>query len=582
VQAVADEPGHRLALLGGAVDKQLVVQAQHDPAAEGTAPGADRDRPHLEQLGRRALDHRVARVPAVGGGPAGVPGGLIVGGREHDQPPAVRAQVTAGPPGPVGGVEVGHRHRVGRVEPAQRLGAVTGGLAVHGGEHGDLGGRPVQAELLGHRGVEVVSPGRVGQRPVPGDGGQHPRLDLAEIGPDEDVPVLGHDRLAQRGRHVVQPRGRGHPARGPVRSGPAPAQPAVGPEVLIQPGVAVGGGDAFRLAPLQQGANQRMRVTVFPQPPRPRVRHVHADPGQQRAHLRRAAQVRGRARRRVAQHLLVTGGAQGGGFGLAARPRPDEPGEHPLSGCPVHRQPVHGQLGAQQLGRGLAAGRGDRGVAREGTFLLGQRGERLLLQLGGCPGEFRPPGDALGAHRPAAADPLRPQVPARRDRVFLVAVLRAEQAEQVGRSGGRQRIGGQPAQPGPGKARIGPPSAEQQPVRRGDIPARRQPYPGGQTAGQALCRLARPHRPPRPQRLIRPAHLGEGTGTARERPAAGRRGDPEHGLGPLRRRDDKTHQIAPGHAALAQRRRQVRVRCICHEANPATNRASTAAPAIVA
>jgi hypothetical protein len=351
VQAVADEPGHGLALPGRAVDEQFVVQAQHDPAAEGTAPGADRDRPHLEQLGRRALDHRVARVTAVGGGPAGAPGALGAGGREHDQPPAVGAQVTPGPPGAVGGVEVGHGHRVSRVEPAQRLGAVAGGLAVHGGEHGDLGGRPVQAELLGHRGVEVVCPGRLGERPVPGYGGQHPRLDLAEIGPDEDVPGLGHDRLAQRGRHVVQPRGRGHPARGAIRSGPGPAQPAVGPEVLIQPGVAVRGGDPLRLAPLKQRAHQRMRVTTFPEPPRPRVRHVHSDPGQQRAHLRRAAQIRGGPRRRVAKHLIVTGGAEGGGLGLAARPRADEPGEHTFSGRAVHRQPVRGQLGAQQLGR---------------------------------------------------------------------------------------------------------------------------------------------------------------------------------------------------------------------------------------
>jgi hypothetical protein len=527
------------------VDQQFVVQAQHDPGAERSAPGPDGDRPHLEQLRRGALDRRVARVPAVGGGPAAAPGfGIRAGGREHDQPPAVGPQVPAGPAGPVGGVEVGHRHGVGRVEPAQRLGAVPGGLAVHRGEHGHLGRRPVQAELLGHRGVQVVGPGRGGQGLVAGHGGQHTRLDLAEIGPDEDVPGLGHDGLAQRGRHVVQSGGRGHPARRAIGPGPGPAQPAVGPEVLIQPGVAVRGGDPLRLAPLQQGADQRMRVTVLPQPPRPRVRDVHADPGQQRAHLDRAAQVGGGPRRGVAQYLLIAGGPQGGGFGVASRPGADESGQEQLGGRPVHRQPVRGQLGAQQLGRGLAPGRGHRHRA------IGQRGERLMLHLGRLPGQLSPARDALRAVGPAAAHPLRSQVPVRRDRV--IAVLRAGhpgQAEQVGRTRGRHRIGGQAVQPGPGKPRISPPAAEQQPVRRGDIPARREPDPAG---GQARRGPARPHRPPRPEHLIGLFHLGHGLGPGRDRPAARRRGQPEPWLRRQLGGDDKPDEIAPGHAAPAQ------------------------------
>ena len=56
------------------------------------APGPDDDRPHLEQLRRRALDHRVARVPSVGRGPARAP---RLRGRQLDQAAAIGAQVSA-------------------------------------------------------------------------------------------------------------------------------------------------------------------------------------------------------------------------------------------------------------------------------------------------------------------------------------------------------------------------------------------------------------------------------------------------------------------------------------------------------
>ncbi len=114
-QALVDQPGHRFGVLAGAVHEQFVVQAQHDLGAVIPAPRPDDDRPHLEQLRRGPLDHRVAGVPAVGRG--GAAASWFRGG-EHDQAATIGAQVTPGPPGTVGVIEVGHSHRVGRVEAA--------------------------------------------------------------------------------------------------------------------------------------------------------------------------------------------------------------------------------------------------------------------------------------------------------------------------------------------------------------------------------------------------------------------------------------------------------------------------------
>jgi len=84
----------------------------------------------------------------------------------------------------------------------------------------------------------------------------------------------------------------------------------------------------------------------------------------------------------------------------------------------------------------------------------------------------------VGAVRPAAADPLRPQVPVRCHRIVVVPVVWAGHPEQVQRAVGGQRLRVQAAGQGPGPAGISPPAAEQQPMRRGDVPARSQPDPG--------------------------------------------------------------------------------------------------------
>ena len=71
---------------------------------------------------------------------------------------------------------------------------MAGCLPVHGRDHRDLGGGPVDAERGRHRQVDVVRGGGRGERGVAGDGGEHPWLDLPEVSPDEQVPVLGEHR----------------------------------------------------------------------------------------------------------------------------------------------------------------------------------------------------------------------------------------------------------------------------------------------------------------------------------------------------------------------------------------------------
>ena len=234
-----------------------------------------------------------------------------------------------------------------------------------------------------------------------------------------------------------------------------------------------------------------MRVPHLPQPPGPGVRHVHADPGQQRSHLSRAAQVGGDARRRVPQHLRVAGRPQGRGFGVAARPGPDETGQHLLRDRPVHRQTVRGQLGAQQFGGGLAAGR------RDGHRPFGQRGQRRLLLPGDRAGQSGPPGDPLRAVRPAAADPLGAQVPVRRHRIAAVAAVHAEQVE---RAVGRHRLGGQARAAGP------TPSPDRPAIRRtadGAPPRYPSTWPAGRRRPPAAPRSG-PTTPPTAAAAPRP------------------------------------------------------------------------------
>ncbi len=87
------------------------------------------------------------------------------------------------------------------------------------------------------------------------------------------------------------------PAEAVIRPA-APSDPVQQPrnrpsatKVLVEPGVAVRGGYPFGFAPGEKGIDQRVRAGERPQPPCPRIGQLDPSPGEQRAHLSRAAQV---------------------------------------------------------------------------------------------------------------------------------------------------------------------------------------------------------------------------------------------------------------------------------------------------
>jgi hypothetical protein len=217
--------------------------------------------------------------------------GLARVGAQPDQPAAVGTDVPAVQPGLLRRPQVADRPRVGPLHPPERRTGGAGGLAVHRGEDGDLRGGPVTVQLRGDRGVQVVRTCRPRQRGVTGDDGQHAGFDLAQVGAHQHVAGLGGDRHPQPGGEVVQPGARGHPAGRSVGGRPRPAQPAVGADVPVEPAVAVSGGDAFGLAPVEERGHARMGVPEGLQPPGPGVGNPQPDPAEQLAYLHGVAQV---------------------------------------------------------------------------------------------------------------------------------------------------------------------------------------------------------------------------------------------------------------------------------------------------
>ena len=117
----------------------------------------------------------------------------------------------------IGVVQVAHRHRVGRLQAPQGLGAVAGRLPVHRPEHGDLRRRPVDARAARRR-------GRTGRRrwsPGPGGGRRTRRR--------------GRVARSVRGRHARR-RDRVRRRRRRRRSAGMLCNPAV---AVIRPGRAV-------------------------------------------------------------------------------------------------------------------------------------------------------------------------------------------------------------------------------------------------------------------------------------------------------------------------------------------------------
>ncbi len=302
------------------------------------------------------------------------------------------------------------------------------------------------------------------------------------------MPGFGDNRVAHVGRHVVQTRRRGHPARGTIRSRPLAAQTAIGAYMLVEPRVTVGRAHPLRLAPREERIDERVRVAQLLEPPRARVGNLDADAPQERLHLLGASEITFHAPRRVAQHVGVAPGALGHGVCIVARPRADQRGDERLGHSSVDRQAVDRQLGAQQL-RGRFSTGGHRGAPR-----VAQLGQASLLIPGREERQLRPRREVLEGLRPAAVDPVGPEiaVAAGRHVGFVVAVLGVR--EQVERSCFRERVDCEVMQLCPHPRRVRVPSAEDQPMDRGNVPRGGDAYA---VVNEHDGSRARPHDPSR-------------------------------------------------------------------------------------
>ena len=403
LEAVVDERGpRRRPRSAGRVHEQLVVQAQHDAGAEVGAAGPHGDRPHLEQLGRRALDHRVAGVPATGrGAPAGVAVADLVGvGRCPCAPADRRRCARRARPGPRRRRRRGSAMATGYADSSRRrawapwpvvwpyIAPSTATLAVGRSTPSCSATGAYMSSVAGRRGQRASPDTAASTR-----GSIWPRSARTKTWPGSATTAARRSAgmLCRPAVAVIRP-------GGAVGRRPRAAQPAVGADVLVEPVVAVRRRDPLGLAPRQQRLDQRVRVAVGVEPPGPGVGHLDADAPQQRPHLLGVAQVDRAARRGVAQHLVVAARRAASASSAGVRGRgPDDGGDQALGRRAVDGEAVGGQLGAQQLGRRLGPGR------RRRPRAVGQGVEPRLLAGGHVEGQRGPPGQAAGdvAHAPS-------------------------------------------------------------------------------------------------------------------------------------------------------------------------------------
>ena len=365
---------------------------------------------------------------------------------------------------------------------------MPGGLAVHRSQHRDLRRVAVDTDLRRDGRIHVAGSCGTHECAVPRHGGEHPRLDLSEVGADEHVAGFGAHRRSEIGGHVVQAGRGGHPTGGAVGRRPLAPQPTVGPHERVDPAVPERRGDALRLAPSEQRIHQRV-ITHSLKPPRPRVGHVDPGTPKHRLHLRRVAEVDRCSARRVAQHLVVAAPARSDRVGVGSRSRSHEPGDDPLRLIAVHRQPPGGELRAQQFGSRLRPGSG------HSVGSLGRR-EMALLQGGGLRCQPRPARQAFRTLGPATVDPVGTQISVGTHGMLRVAHLRLGLGEQVERTGHRNRLERQLTQSGPHQRRIGAPTAGEQAVHDGNVPTRTDPQA---SVDEHRCGLDRPPHPSRAQ-----------------------------------------------------------------------------------
>ncbi len=357
-----------------------------------------------------------------------------------------------------------------RLEATQRHGTVSRRLAVHRSQHGDLGDVTGHAEPCGHGGVHVVVPGGSRECVVVRHCREDPGLDLAEVGADEHVVRLGDDRRAEFRGHVVQPRGRGHPAGRAVRRRPLPSETPVGPDVLVEPAVPEGGGDALGLAPGEQRVDDLVLVTQLLETPGAGVGHLDADASQQRLHAGGVAQIE------VAERTREMRGARGGRVRRRAvassarvdRSWTDERRDDPLGLGDVDGQAVGFELGAQQRGRrfrscGARCRRAGRARRPSSSSCRRWTSSASAAQ--------RP--QVVEVRLPEPVDPGRVEVPVGADRVDTVVVAglarTGREPPSVGRSVGVEALAVGPDPPG-----AAAPTTDEEPVDGLEIPAARR------------------------------------------------------------------------------------------------------------
>ena len=299
--------------------------------------------------------------------------------------------------------------------------------------------------------------------------------------------------LCRPAEAVIRPAAPSHPVQTP-RSRPS------GPDVAVQPAVAVRRGDPLRLAPVEQRGDHRVRAAERLEPPGPGVGHVDADLAEQLADLRRVAEVDvSRAGDQAADRVVASGPG-------ARQPPQRLPGARPT------RSPTSSSAAARSSGRprrpsstaSSSAADSDHAVstARRGRTGLRRRpsGSAAELVLVHCLHVERggSPARRCGRRRRSVGDPAGPEMPVRAHRLVRVGRVTGRPPPPASRSSWPVR--GRPSGSSPratAQTTAGSPvgAAVQQPVARRDVPGRRHPAGPGRHRAAAGRRRGPTTRP---------------------------------------------------------------------------------------
>jgi hypothetical protein len=235
-------------------------------------------------------------------------------------------------------------------QPGHHPPALPPGAAVHRPEHPDLGVGPGRHRSTGdHALVQVGGPRRLGHGRVAAHPGEHPRLQLRDVGDDEPPPRVGDRRRTDLRRDRQRTATGGRPPSGHDPAGQeVRAEPAV-PDPGVQPVPAVGSEQPGQLLVLQQQRD-------------PRVVELLEGPGAGVGHRQpRRLQGAQQAGRRVRVQLGSAEGrpdpqqqpVQRHRAPAGRRPRAEQLAQQPVVDVGAPRQPGVGHLGGHQGTGGL-------------------------------------------------------------------------------------------------------------------------------------------------------------------------------------------------------------------------------------